>query len=146
MLLLTAIGITTVIYLRGGFGIFSAGNVTAKNGYVAIIDYPKAKPASSKQAGEELFKANCTSCHAMETEVAGPALLGVLERVPSDTFIEGLLLNPVQAIKNDPYANALYKRYGKMPHPSFQKTLTKQEIRDIISYLDTSEPMMIRES
>jgi cytochrome c2 len=34
--------------------------------------------------GEKLFKANCTACHALDKQVVGPPLKGVVERVKTE--------------------------------------------------------------
>ena len=38
--------------------------------------------------GEQLFKTNCTACHALDNQVIGHALGGVVERLKTEQILE----------------------------------------------------------
>ncbi len=93
--------------------------------------------------GETLFKANCTACHALDKNLIGPALGGVVERLEKD---EGLgvdwlhkWIKDNEALRNsgDAYANKTFEAHNKivmLPFPN----LSDQDIDDILAY--TSNP------
>ena len=66
--------------------------------------------------GEKFFKANCTSCHAVDKKVIGPALQNVWERVPEPQleWIYAFVNNSTKVISSgDEYAVNLYNEYNK---------------------------------
>ena len=63
------------------FSLFSVFNGLQAQEAAASEDGISTDPAMIS-AGEKLFKANCTSCHAVDKKVIGPALANVWERVP----------------------------------------------------------------
>jgi mono/diheme cytochrome c family protein len=108
------------------------------------ISYPATHsfvPSSGKEAaaiaaGDALFKANCTQCHAVNEKVVGPALAGITKRRPT-SWIVSWVHNPAKVIAGgDEYAVKLFSDYGKQQMPSFPQ-LSKKEIEDIIAYVST---------
>src|SRR3569833_2273419 len=115
LLLVAAIAISGVIYSRGGF------SVAEREEQEVLTDIYPIEPdefAGNNIEGATMFKTHCVSCHAMEKIIAGPALLGVANRVPSKAFIEDILLHPKDAVKKYSYAAALSKHYGDGAHIS----------------------------
>ena len=43
--------------------------------------------------GEKLFKANCTACHALDKQLVGPALGGVVDRLKKEQNLDTDWLN-----------------------------------------------------
>jgi len=126
VLLVVAFAVSTVIYERDGFSI--AGPDDKMPGCATMIAYSPGNLANDPLKGESLFKANCTSCHGFNTELVGPALIGLPNRVPKGGFIEMLLLEPKKAVRTSVYAKALCKQYGDKQHMSFKDILTKEDV------------------
>jgi len=110
------------------------------NDSTAVLASTKAtKPiapgeAAAIAAGDALFKANCTQCHAVNEKVVGPALAGLIKRRPA-SWIVSWVRNPAKVIASgDEYAVKLFNDYGKQQMPSFD--LSKKEIEDIIAWID----------
>ena len=120
----------------------------AEDTYQYNLAHPKPKPKpmvngmaasgdelASIEAGDALFKANCTQCHAVNEKVVGPALAGITKRRPT-SWIVSWVHNPAKVIASgDEYAVKLFNDYGKQQMPSFD--LSKKEIEDIIAWVDT---------
>lgn len=94
---------------------------------------------SSKAAtGEELFKGNCGSCHAVARKVVGPALKGVHERWGNDEAEMAAFITASQAYmkagrKNSDYANKLYAEYNNTVMPN--QALKPDEIKAVLAYI-----------
>jgi mono/diheme cytochrome c family protein len=86
------------------------------------------------EAGQTLFKNNCTMCHAVTADVVvGPGLQNVHQRRPLPWLIR-FIRNSQQVIQSgDAYAVELYNKYNKTQMPSFQ--LSDDEITSMIAYL-----------
>lgn len=89
--------------------------------------------------GEKLFKANCTACHALDKQVVGPPLKGVVERVKTEGGKDTAWLH--KWIKNnkevrasgDEYANKIFEKYNKAEMQLFPN-LSDKDIDDILAY------------
>jgi len=89
--------------------------------------------------GEKLFKANCTACHALDKQVVGPALKGVVERLKSEQGLDTAWLH--KWIKNnkelrasgDKYANEVFEKFNKTEMQVFPN-LADKDIDDILAY------------
>lgn len=89
--------------------------------------------------GEKLFKANCTACHALDKQVVGPPLKGVVERVKTEGGVDKDWLH--KWIKNnkelrasgDKYANEIFEKYNKTEMQVFPN-LSDKDIDDILAY------------
>lgn len=59
----------------------------------------------SAQDGKALFNANCASCHKMDQDLTGPALMGVQDRWPSEDLLKLWIKNwPAAVATGDAYA------------------------------------------
>ena len=137
VMLVAAVVVSAAIYLRGGFAVAKREDI----GYCGTVD-PSPTPIYNPVAlnGENLFKANCTSCHMMDKILTGPALRGIRDRMP-DKLFEEFLLYPKKAVSTSIYLKNLCAQYDNMPHISFLGTLSKKDIDAIIMYCDTSDPL-----
>jgi cytochrome c oxidase subunit 2 len=103
--------------------------------WVDKMKAPAAIPANAK-AGEQVFKDNCMSCHAVNAQGLGmgPNLNGFASR----TMISGVLPRGDQNDKNlhdwilDPQS---VKPGTKMP--AFQGSLQEQQVKDLVQYLNS---------
>lgn len=89
--------------------------------------------------GEKLFKANCTACHALDKQVVGPALKGVVERVKTEAGLDKDWLhkwirnNKELRASGDKYANEIFEKFNKTEMQVFPN-LTDKDIDDILAY------------
>lgn len=92
------------------------------------------------QDGEKLFKQNCAVCHSSHTDAmgTGPGLKGIFDRVPkpADAWLTKWIINNEKVIKSgDPYANAIYAKYGKAAMTVFEGQLTEKDVTAILGFL-----------
>lgn len=93
------------------------------------------------QDGEQLFKANCTSCHKMDKVIIGPALDGIENRWEDDAKLTAWIKNSQQYLKDNPddsYAQELYKEYNEVQMTA--QALSDEQVGAIITYMKTWEP------
>ena len=84
--------------------------------------------------GEELFVANCASCHALENPGIGPRLGGVT-KVWSKPQLLAFIQNPAKVIESgEARAVAQFEKY-KLMMPGFDY-LKPEDINSIIAYID----------
>ncbi|AMJ68230.1 cytochrome C [Hymenobacter sp. PAMC 26628] len=93
--------------------------------------------AAAVQAGDALFKANCTQCHAVNEQVVGPALGGISKRRPITWIIPWIKNSAKVVASGDEYAVALYNKFQKQQMPSFG--LSDKEITSIVAYITSQE-------
>lgn len=89
--------------------------------------------------GEKLFKANCAACHALDKQLVGPSLGGVVDRLKKEQNLDTDWLhkwikdNKSLRESGDKYAIEVYEKFNKtemLPFPN----LTDQDIDDILEY------------
>lgn len=87
--------------------------------------------------GKTLFQQNCASCHAMEKELVGPALMGAVDRWPDKAELHKWIQHwPGVMAEKYPYAVSLVDKYkAKGAMTDFAGTLKGQEVDDIIEYI-----------
>ncbi|MFN4364492.1 c-type cytochrome [Chryseobacterium hispalense] len=89
--------------------------------------------------GEKLFKANCTACHALDKQVVGPALKGVVARLETeqglgkDWLHKWIKNNKELRASGDKYANEVFEKFNKTEMQVFPN-LTDKDIDDILAY------------
>lgn len=88
--------------------------------------------------GQQLFQANCASCHALNRVLNGPPLAGVTERGPWGDREElyKWIHNPAAYIPTTEYTKALQAQYGGQVMPAFPQ-LSEADIDAIIEYVMT---------
>jgi cytochrome c2 len=107
--------------------------------YCGTTDYSNAEQIDfgpRYEAGEQLFKENCKSCHKIHEESVGPALSGVTERRPRK-WIYAFIRNSGKLIKKkDTMAVNIFNKYGKAQMTAFT-TFTNAEMDSILIYLES---------
>lgn len=91
---------------------------------------------TAEEKGEKLFKQNCTSCHALDKKVVGPALAGVQDRVPqpAEAWLIKWIKNSSALIKSgDSYAVKVFNENNKSVMPS--QALSDDEVKDVLAYI-----------
>jgi mono/diheme cytochrome c family protein len=86
--------------------------------------------------GEQIYKNNCSTCHAVTDEVVvGPGLKGILQRRTIDWIIPWVK-NPQAVIASgDKYAVDLYNKYNKAQMTAYPGYSAAQ-ITNVIAYID----------
>lgn len=96
-----------------------------------------AETRVSHPEGKRLFQINCASCHALNKDLTGPALAGVVERWPDRALLKKWILNWSKAVATgDPYPVKMVK-WSTATMNFFEGTLTDKEVESIIDYLET---------
>jgi hypothetical protein len=90
--------------------------------------------------GETLFKANCASCHKVMGEFTGPQLKGAREREPNPDWAYKWVYNVNTMIESDPYAKALFAKYGSKMTQQNENSVSKADIKAILDWADAYEP------
>ena len=89
--------------------------------------------------GEKLFKANCTACHALDKQLVGPALGGIVAKLKTEQNLDTDWLhkwikdNEALRKSGDKYANEVFEKFNKTAMTPFP-SLTDQDITDILEY------------
>lgn len=89
--------------------------------------------------GEKLFKADCAACHALDKQLVGPALGGVVDRLKTEQSLDTDWLhkwikdNKSLRASGDKYANEVFEKFNQTEMTAFPN-LTDQEIDDILEY------------
>ena len=89
----------------------------------------------SAQNGQQLFNANCASCHSPSKDMTGPKLGDVLEREPYNGDISKIVNwvhNVDKLLASDPYYKGLMGRFGARMTPF--PNLSDKDIAAIIGY------------
>ena len=93
--------------------------------------------------GENIFKGNCTVCHAINDVVIGPALRNVHER-RSEEWLYAFIRNSQKVIQSgDEYAVNLYQEYNNTLMTSFD--FNDNELNSIIEYIksESTKPIEV---
>jgi mono/diheme cytochrome c family protein len=90
--------------------------------------------ADDVEAGEKLFKQNCTACHMMTSaRLVGPGLEGVTEKYEKEWLIKWIRNSQSLIASGDERAIAIYEEYNKVAMSSFD--FSDQEFSNLLAYL-----------
>lgn len=87
-------------------------------------------------SGEKLFVANCTSCHAVNKKVVGPALAGVNDKYDREWLYSWIKNSVAMVESGDKQAIAIFEEYNGSIMTPF--ALTNAEIDDILEYIQVA--------
>lgn len=91
--------------------------------------------AQDASKGKALFLSNCSSCHAVNKVVTGPALAGVEDRWPDKKMLHNWIRNNKQVLNAGyPYAVNLFNSFNKISMNIFS-SFTDKDIDDILAYI-----------
>lgn len=93
-----------------------------------------AAQAQSAAEGATLFKQKCTSCHALNQKVVGPALKGVHERRKEEWLIKWIKNSQAMIAAGDPDAVKIYEEYNKTAMTAFPE-LSDDNVKSILAYI-----------
>ncbi len=105
--------------------------------FYAQIDYLAGQDI---QHGEELFKANCTSCHRLGDEkkarLIGPGLnVEIFEEYSEKWLISWIKNSSAMIESGDEKAIAIFEEYNQSVMTAFP-TLSDDDVRDILAYIE----------
>lgn len=90
--------------------------------------------------GEKLFKANCSSCHAVNRNLTGPALAGITDRWESEELLILWIRNNAEVLASgNEYAVNLYNEWNQSPMNLFLQ-LSEDQVLNIIDYVRAYDP------
>lgn len=99
----------------------------------------QATESTTQQQGAQLFLQYCASCHNPMKDETGPALKGLIHRVPDKQWIYSFIKNSAKVIsEGDPYANELWLKWNKVAMPHFPN-LSNREIDAIMDHCGAYE-------
>jgi mono/diheme cytochrome c family protein len=128
-LLVSAMGVAGMIYLRGGFSL--AARSESSIGYCGTTS---SEEIIKNTEGRSLFSVNCASCHAINKNLTGPALTGFDKRISPALFIL-FLREPKKAYKKSNYLRQLTSQwYNNAEHYAFPN-LSEKDIASIGQYI-----------
>ncbi|HMZ45483.1 MAG TPA: c-type cytochrome [Chitinophagaceae bacterium] len=89
------------------------------------------------QDGKALFNANCASCHKLDKDLTGPALMGVEERWGGsrEKLIHWVKNSAAFLKTGDKHANELFNKWNKIPMPGYDGILSDADINAIFDYI-----------
>ena len=92
-------------------------------------------------AGQNLFRNNCASCHALNKTLTGPALAGVESRGPwiDRKNVIRWVNNPSVIIGENAFAKNLVSQFNGQIMPAFPQ-LSEQQIGSILDYIKEAQP------
>lgn len=90
--------------------------------------------AQDPSNGKALFEQHCTSCHAIDQKLIGPALKNAHTKYDEAWLISWIKNSADMIAKGDPKAVKIYEEYNKLAMNSFDY-LSNNEIKDIIAYI-----------
>lgn len=90
--------------------------------------------AQDAQNGKSLFESHCTSCHAIDKKLIGPALKGTHAKYEEAWLISWIKNSTKMIQAGDPVAVKLFNDNNKVSMNSFE-FLSNEEIKDIIAYV-----------
>lgn len=113
------------------------GSLTTSTAEVTIEQSATGMEVSEAtiKSGMDLFKANCSACHAIDRRMTGPALAGVHERREMDWLIKWIRNNQELRESGDADAIAIYNEYNGAAMNLFTN-LSDEEIKSIIMYVE----------
>ncbi|RZK70294.1 MAG: c-type cytochrome [Pedobacter sp.] len=119
----------------GAFGVAIAQDAPADSTQAAgAAPAADAGVPGDATAGEALFKANCTSCHAMNKRVLGPALAGSNDRHDREWLQKWIKNAPAMVASGDPAALKIYNEYNQAAMTPFPQ-LSETDIDNILAYI-----------
>jgi cytochrome c551/c552 len=105
---------------------------------VSFLSYGSSAFAQSAAEGASLFKQKCTSCHAIDRQVVGPALKGVTEKHDEAWLIKWIRNSQALVAAGDPEAVKIYNEFNKVAMTPFPE-LTDDNVKSILAYIKAEE-------
>ena len=101
---------------------------------IVLIVLSTGYSAQDYEAGKQLFRNNCASCHNMEKKVVGPALKNVVRNQGEEWTTAWITNNQALRDAGEKQANDIFKEYNGMAMPAYEH-LGANAIGNIVTYL-----------
>jgi len=110
------------------------------------VDYLEGRDIKK---GEELFKANCTSCHKLGDEkkarLIGPGLnVEIFDEYTEEWLISWIKNSSAMIESGDEQAIAIFEEYNQSVMTAFP-TLSDNDVRDILAYIEKPPIVVVEE-
>lgn len=90
---------------------------------------------SMAASGEEIFKTNCTSCHALTDKVlVGPGLAGITEKRSEEWLIKWIRNSQELITSGDADAIAIFEEFNKIQMPGYPQ-FSDEELAGLVAYM-----------
>lgn len=140
------------VYLMVSFGSMNGqfakcGTDTSSNAFCGTIDPysdgDENRIANASQfigkefdfaSGGRIFKTHCAACHAINKKIIGPPMNGLLDRIPSEEYLE-LYLTDQSKLLNNPYFQKIEEYDASDGDHSKFMPVTEQEREDLIGFI-----------
>jgi len=90
--------------------------------------------AQDVKEGEKIFKSKCTSCHAVNRKLVGPALKGITEEKSEEWLIKWIKNSQALIASGDADAIAIFEEYNKSVMTAFTD-LSDDQVRSVLAYI-----------
>jgi mono/diheme cytochrome c family protein len=90
--------------------------------------------AQDVKEGEKIFKSKCTSCHAIDRKVVGPALKGIPETKDEAWLIKWIKNSQALIASGDAEAVKIFEENNKLVMTSFTD-LSDDQIKSVLAYI-----------
>ncbi len=104
--------------------------------------------AQDAVAGKKVFEGNCTACHSLDADVVGPALKDAHKRRGDEWLVKFISNSQALVQAGDKDAVALFEKFNKVPMPTFEGSLSKDDIANVIAYIkeESDKPAEVAEA
>ncbi|AUC78438.1 cytochrome C [Nonlabens sp. MB-3u-79] len=126
-----------VFVTLNSLSVYGQQDATTSEGEPAVP--VEAASGADATKGEELFKANCASCHKLYKKQVGPALYGVSQKYEKEWLYKWITNSTEFIASGDARANAIYNEYNQSNMNAFPQ-LSTVDIDNILAYTDTEKP------
>jgi mono/diheme cytochrome c family protein len=96
---------------------------------------PEQQLSAHLQNGEKLYRTNCSACHKIDNDAAGPQLAFMGRKFKPEWLIPYVHNSAKMINEGDVYANCIYQRWNMVSMTAFP-TLTDEDILAIRDYVD----------
>lgn len=105
-------------------------------GVIMLLSFAKTGSATETDPiqGKAVFQKNCTSCHAVQTQIVGPALRNVFDRHSEEWIINFVHSSQTVIKSGNTSAVALFTKFNQTVMPD-HANLSDQDIRNIIGFI-----------
>lgn len=94
---------------------------------------PIASPKSFENS-PAVFKVYCATCHSYDQHLTGPALKGMVDRVPDEHWLRVYLTNFDSLAKSGDSTFKVWEKYSPV-RCTFKKGLNPQQVAELINYM-----------
>ncbi|WP_270089479.1 cytochrome c3 family protein [Sphingobacterium sp. SYP-B4668] len=102
---------------------------------VLLFAVTNVSQAQDAKEGEAIFKSKCTSCHAINRKLVGPALKDITKTKDEEWLVKWIKNSQAMIASGDADAIAIFEEYNKSVMTSFTD-LSDDQIKGVLAYID----------